>query len=542
MKKTVKRLAACITVAAILCSITACGDLFGSVGQSDSNDVTVSSEKTCNHNLKLINVVLAPTKDENGVGEYVCNICFETLRLSIPKLSDNGEASGGETENSGNESASGENSEETEKPQPSQGPIVYDGRAVTITFYHSLNASQREILDNSIESFNKLYPNITVYHESKGSSSMLREEISYGLEAKSAPSIAFCTPEDIIFYQNKQALINLDEELFDSKERVLTANGKTETMGFTQAQADDVTFLNDERYLGGGDLYSLPLYATTNVMYYNKTYFEENNLSVPTTWEEMEEICATIKGKNENSCPLVVDGDADLFITRVEQLGEPYVSATGEKLFNTEKNRAMVEELRGWYEKGYITTDGTLDNYTSGIFQSKGAYMAIGSSLSSSWYVPKGNSFEVGVAMIPQENVNNARVPIFNTSVCLFKQDNTQEMAAAWLLMKYLTTSATYQAKASAETGNIPVICSVLYNTEYQEFLQKADGGDFLKATIIAQALMQMDAYFISPSFEGAGSVKESIRTLMIDCIRGKLPSGKTAEAFIKENFNKAIQ
>ena len=548
MKKIVKRFAALVTAAATLCSITACEDLLGSTIQSDSTSAsTASSEKACNHNLKLVNVILAPTKDENGVGEYVCNICFETLRLAIPKLSDdsgNSESVSGETENGGNESADGGTSEDVEKPQPSQGPIVYDGGAVTVTFYHTLDSLQRDILDDCLEEFNKLYPNITVYHENKGSTAMLREEISLGLMANLAPSIAFCTPEDSIFYQNKQAIINLDEELFDSKEQVLTANGKTEMMGFTQAQASDLNaaFLNEDRYFGGGDLYSLPLSGTTNVMYYNKTYFETNNLSVPTTWEEVEEVCALIKAQNSNSCPLVVDGDADLFITRAEQLGEPYVSATGEKLFNTVKNRAMVEELREWYEKGYIITDGVLENYTSGLFQSEGAYMAIGSSLSSSWYVPNGNRFEVGVAMIPQEDVNNARVPFSGTSVCLFKQDNTQEMAAAWLLMKYLTTSTEYQVNVSIETGKIPVVHSVFNDAAYQEFLQKADGGEFLKATVVTQSFAQMHAYFITPMFEGAGSVKESLRALMIDCISGRLPSGKTAASFIKENFDNAVQ
>ena len=61
-----------------------------------------------------------------------------------------------------------------------------------------------------------------------------------------------------------------------------------------------------------------------------------------------------------------------------------------------------------------------------------------------------------------------------------------------------------------------------------------------MKASIVTQAFAQMDAYFIPPVFEGAGNVKESVRALMIDCIRGKLSSGKTAEVFIKENFDKA--
>ena len=39
---------------------------------------------------------------------------------------------------------------------------------ITITFYHSMGAGLRDILDDAIEDFRKLYPNITIDHQSFG--------------------------------------------------------------------------------------------------------------------------------------------------------------------------------------------------------------------------------------------------------------------------------------------------------------------------------------------------------------------------------------
>ena len=516
MKKLLKRLAALLTVAATVFSVTACEDLLGATSESEGMDVSSAS-----NSVGASSESFTSTQSES----LEESIVSESIEASITESEDSESIEGSTSEEDG-ESAS----KEPEKPQQA---LVYDGSEVTVTFYHTMGATQRAVFEESLEAFNKLYPNITVVHESKGSASMLREEITYSLMSNSAPTIAFCAPEDLVYYRNQQALVNLDEELFDSTEKAVAAGGKTEMMGFTQAQANDfqLGFLEGERYFGGGDLYSLPVYALTSVMYYNKTYFEANRLTVPTTWKEVEEVCAAIKAKKENCCPLAIDGDADLFITRAEQLGEPYVSETGEKLFNTAKNRAMVEELREWYEKGYIITDGIWESYTSGLLQSGDAYMSIASVASSSWY--ETNAFEVGVAMIPQENAN-AKVPMFNTSVCLFKQEDLQETAAAWLLMKHLSSSVEYQAGMSMEYGCLPVVRSVLENAAYQEFTQKTE----LKAQVIKQAWNQMSAYFMTPVFEGARQVKMDVEELIIDCLSEKLPSGKTAAEFIKEKFD----
>ena len=51
-----------------------------------------------------------------------------------------------------------------------ENPVeAYNGEAVTITFYHTMSATNLQpALNAAIASFNELYPNITVKHESVG--------------------------------------------------------------------------------------------------------------------------------------------------------------------------------------------------------------------------------------------------------------------------------------------------------------------------------------------------------------------------------------
>jgi N-acetylglucosamine transport system substrate-binding protein len=52
-------------------------------------------------------------------------------------------------------------------------------------------------------------------------------------------------------------------------------------------------------------------------MFYNKTAFDTNGWTVPTTWDEMWALCQQIKGTAgyENVNPLGYDSDANWYIT-----------------------------------------------------------------------------------------------------------------------------------------------------------------------------------------------------------------------------------
>ena len=74
--------------------------------------------------------------------------------------------------------------------------------------------------------------------------------------------------------------------MFDSRLTVPRADGTTETLGLTDEQKSDFieAYYNEGRQFGDGLMYTMPFSKSTEVLYYNKTFFDQNNLTLPTTW------------------------------------------------------------------------------------------------------------------------------------------------------------------------------------------------------------------------------------------------------------------
>ncbi|MBQ3079508.1 MAG: extracellular solute-binding protein, partial [Clostridia bacterium] len=234
----------------------------------------------------------------------------------------------------------------------------YDGSEVTITFYNTMGSNLTPVLDAYIAEFNLLYPNITVEYTSVGGYDDVRDQVSTEITVGAQPNIAYCYPDHVALYNLAKAVATLDE-LIESKIEITRADGSTEILGLTDEQKADFIegYYNEGMQFGDGLMYTMPLSKSTEVLYYNKTFFEKHNLAVPTTWDELEAVCKKIKEIDPDSIPLGYDSESNWFITMCEQYGSDYTSATGDHfLFNNDTNRAFVKMFREWYEKGYLTT------------------------------------------------------------------------------------------------------------------------------------------------------------------------------------------
>ena len=426
-----------------------------------------------------------------------------------------------------------------------------DNGQVTITFSHTMGENLRTVLDAYIEEFNELYPNITVEHSQIGSYDDVRDQIKNELTAGMQPNIAYCYPDHVALYNEAMAVLTLDS-FIESTKVVERADGTTEILGLTEEQIADFipAYYAEGREFGDGLMYTMPFSKSTEVLYYNKTFFDQHGLKVPTTWDELEAVCAQIKAIDPNSIPLGYDSEANWFITMTEQLGTPYTSATGNHfLFDTAENRAFCLEFRDWYLKGYVTTQEILGSYTSSLFTSKEttkSYMSIGSSAGATHQRPtKGDDgkypFEVGIAPIPQANPSNPKVISQGPSVCIFDGHSAAEEEASWLFVKFLTTSVEFQADFSMASGYVPVIKSVANDPEYAKFLAKANGGDYIAALSAKVCLEQADAYYVSPAFNGSSDARDQVGILLQACLLVKADVANP-EAEIKKLFEAAVK
>ncbi len=432
----------------------------------------------------------------------------------------------------------------------------YDGSEVTIKFYHTMSAQNLQpVLETYITEFNKIYPNIHINHEQVGGYDDVRDQISTEITVGAQPNIAYCYPDHVALYNLAKAVVKLDS-LINST----ASDGNGGTLGLTQAQIDDFIpgYYEEGKQFGDGAMYTLPFSKSTEVLYYNKTFFDANNISVPTHWfstdendtTSMEAVCKRIKeiDTNPQTYPLGYDSEANWFITMCEQYGSPYTSATGDHfLFNNDTNKSFVKKFREWHQKGYVTTQQIYGAYTSGLFVQTDpaeahSYMSIGSSAGANHQRPaktdNGYEFEVGIASIPQVNAENPKVISQGPSVCIFAKSNPQEVIASWLFVKFLTTSVEFQAEFSMASGYVPVIQSVNQNSVYANFLAKADGGNNVAALSAKVCLEQVDAYYTSPAFNGSSKARDQVGSLLQKVL---VSTDTNVDKMIDDAFKEAV-
>lgn len=438
----------------------------------------------------------------------------------------------------------------------------YDGSEVTIKFYHTMGQNLRSVLVKYIEKFNQIYPNITIEEEQVGGYDDVRSQIATELTVGSEPNMAYCYPDHVALYNNTGKVVTLDNLIASQ-----VSDGNGGIIGLTNEQLSDFIegYYNEGKQFGDGLMYTLPFSKSTEVLYYNKTFFEEHNLSVPNHWfsegendaTSLEYVCEKIKEIEPSCIPLGYDSEANWFITMAEQCGADYTSATGDHyLFNNATMRTVLERFRDWYQKGYITTQTLFGAYTSGLFVNvkegeTHSYMSIGSSAGATHQRPEAVTklddagkevteypFEVGIASIPQMSQTYKRVISQGPSICIFNKANPQEVVATWLFAKYLVTSTQFQAEFSAASGYVPVLKSVSEVSTYKKNLDNADGGKNIAFLSAKVCLEQVEAYYTSPAFVGSSVARDQVGSLLSTVLAKEAAN---ARAMISQAFADAI-
>lgn len=402
---------------------------------------------------------------------------------------------------------------------------------VYIKFYTTMGHSLQTVFNTYLEQdFAELYPNIHVTSEFIGSYDDVRDQMSTELASgKTDVNVAYCYPDHIATYNSAKSVISLDDLI------------ERDDIGFSVSEYKDFikAYYDEGKSFGDGKMYCLPFSKSSEVMYYNKTFFEANNLKVPTHWFQaapnddtsMEYVCKKIKEIDSNSIPLGYDSASNLFITMCAQLDTPYTAATGEHyLFDNAKNQEFIETFKTWYQSGLITTKDLYGQYTSGLFtetkpDAAKCYMCIGSSAGASYQVPSNETFEAGIAPIPQANENNKKVIQQGPDVCIFDNKDPQKILASWLFVKFFTTYVPFQAEFSMTSGYTPVIRSVFENEVYKDFLAKGEAGDqkFIQALSTKVCVEQEANYFTSPAFVGSSNARTQVGNLVNQALSGKV-------------------
>ncbi len=451
------------------------------------------------------------------------------------------------------------------KPTATPNFVVPEGgfdttQEVTITFGHTMGAASVAIVNKYIKEFNKIYPNIKIELQSKGGWSDICSAVTKDINGGLQPNIVYCYPDHVALYNLSKSVVTLDNLISSD-----LAVGETgEILGLTEAQKNDIisSYYNEGTAFGDGLMYTMPFSKSTEILFYDADFFKENNLTVPTTWEELWDTCEKIKAIDKNCIPLGYDSADNWFITMAEQMKSGYTDAskTGDDRFAfvNDANKAFIKELYEYYNKGLFTTKDMYGNYTSGLFTNQDpekarCYMCIGSSGGTRHQTPKttdeeGNTtyaFEVGIAPIPQYDANNKKAISQGPSVCILKGNDTTDaqIMASWLFVKFLVTDVAFQAEFSMDSGYMPVLNSVTENATYKAWLDGANGFDKLNALAVKVGIEERDTYFVSDAFNGSSVVRTQAGALLNKVIGTKDANKQplTGSA-LDDQINKAFQ
>jgi len=381
---------------------------------------------------------------------------------------------------------------------------------VTLQFWHAMSGPNGEALDYLVAKFNEENEyDITIEATYQGGYTDLHQKIVAALTAGETPHIAQAYGNNIAVYMDSDAIVQLDSYIDDRTYGIDDFNDIIEGYRTENSSYQD------------GHFYSLPFNKSTEVLYYNKTFFEANNLEVPTTWEELETVSKAITAITGKPA-FGYDSLSNLFITWTQQNGGKYTDSEENVYFNSEEAIEAVQFFVDGCEEGYFRIAGE-DRYLSGPFNNQDVMMFIGST-SGSKYVG-ADTFEWNSAQVPfgkEEKV------IQQGSNMFMLKSTEEEQLATFIFMDFLT-QAENTAEWAIRSGYLPVRESARELDIYVEFV--ASGENPTKDTGTSY---EPDWYIFDPIFPDSYDYRMAVQAAVEEAVLGE----KTVAQAIQDAYD----
>ena|GEM_PF-1058431 len=373
--------------------------------------------------------------------------------------------------------------------------VLKEKEEVNISFWTSTSQLNFPYLEAMVEAFEEEYPNIKVELSQQGAVSDLMDKLTQNIVSKTTPTLSNLSPTYFSEYINSGAIIDL-MPYYDDQE-----------LGFSDEEKEAFfSFYIDEAMSFGepGTMYCFPTNKkTADVLFYNKSYFDEQGWSAPVTWDEVVAYSNSIQentGMPGFSYDVAYEESAFKLLSM--QFGSPYIDGDGTPSIDNEASRQALNFYKDNFDAGYFTLPSEMPsaggNYSNKGFVVGECYMFVGAAAGVSYSIPKEESgqtlFEVGIAPIPQKDTNNEIAFSKGEDYCIFSNSTEEERVAAYLLIKFLSRD-DQNVDWLIHTGNLPITSTILDMPEYKAFLEVQNDGseEWYKAAAVNAALEMND-------------------------------------------------
>lgn len=462
---------------------------------------------------------------------------------------------------------------------------------VDIHFWHCLGHDKTANLQVIADGFNKRYEGKyrIVLDKVAGDYGSLASDIKTKLAAGEVPAISMGYPDSFSAYMgddvSSSSIYCLDKFIADPN------------FGYSEAEINDFVpeyYAEGKNYQFDG-VWSMPMYKSTEVMYFNENYFAGDNeqskkklnanseylaqlsvvqaaaanvtkedlnklreitkkaggyvYDIPETWDAMFAMGEQMQkdraeqGIGGEFYPVGYDSDANMLISQWAQRGIAYTQNSEEcksdpdlhYLFNNKDAKDFVSDVISKIEKKLMITKGVLggSKYTNVFFTDVKTAVSIGSTGGSSYQV--SSNFRVGVAAVPHAEGKEAKYIQQGPSICFFDNDDPYIHKGAWLFYKELAEPLN-NAKLALENSYDPIRVSSYETKNYKEWVAKADRGLNYLIPSVTQTLK--NNYMTSPVFVGSDTARDAVDQILADIVN----SHESIDDAFSAAFNKCTQ
>lgn len=344
--------------------------------------------------------------------------------------------------------------DEPEGLQPVSEPVTIQA------WYTFGNVNETNFLA-AIEAFNASQEYIKV-EATQQTWNEVNAKIMASLKADTQPDLIFCSSAaDTNNYVDMDVAVDLYPYVTDKN------------IGIEDFHTDFIRSAVDESMQWDGHMYMFPLSRTGEVMYYNADFFREHDLTAPTTWSELRDLCAKIHEITGGEA-LGSDYLDENYVDMVMQMGGAFIDYENKTAcFDSEDSRAALNYLKELQSSGYLRLKGD-DNSLLAPFAAELIPMVLGTSANyAKLFSQYGVEFEVGACAVPTtENTTSDYVTMWGVNAVVLKSNVLREQAA-YEFLKFWTTTDNQAAWAIGYDA-LPVRSSATDTDAYQEYLKTA--------------------------------------------------------------------
>ncbi len=398
--------------------------------------------------------------------------------------------------------------------KPAETPV----EEVEIVIWHTFTDAQNAELQKIAADFSAAHENINV---------VVEQQPYADFDSKVANSVrSGVGPSLIVHYSTLAATYAAEDLLVDFLPYI------TEDVGVDAFQSGviDSAFNDATQFEGGTKMFVYPLNVTANLLYYNKTLFDELDIEVPTTWDELT--LASQKIFRFKGIPgFGMDSLTDNFILWLNQNGIPYIDAETKTVgFKAEGTLDLINWFATNVTEGYFSIAPTGNYYSEDIgAQTVAAY--IGSCAGASYVeAAVGDKFDWAMALVPQIDGTDKVTTAFLRGIIGFTKNEAHD-EALYEFIKYWTSPEVHASWCAAFNALSPYMATT-ETTTYIDYLANNE----------SMAIAQEGVEFghSSASLPGSATVRTEIDSMLKKVALGELTAEEALRIAV-DNSNAAL-